>query len=84
MPKKCAPCLEAGFKEALLREVQDTALRAALEQLPVCGLRKKSEYQLFTSQCLKGKHLTRFDPGALKDCARQWRERRGKQERHDG
>ena len=78
MPKKCTPCLEAGFKEALLREIQDTALRAALEQLPVCGLRKKSEYQVFVSGCLKAKHLKGFDPGALKDCAAQWRERKGR------
>ena len=78
MPKKCAPCLEAGFKEALLREVQDTALRAALEQLPVCGIRKKSEYQTFVGECLRAKHLKGFDPRALSACAAQWRERKGK------
>lgn len=36
--------------------------------------RRLSAYQLFVSKCMKDKHLKGFDPGAMKDCAAQWRE----------
>lgn len=76
MPR-CVPCLDKQFKEALLGEVLDKSLREALEQLPVCGVRKRSAYQDFTSGCMKAKNLKGFDPGALKDCAAQWRQKKG-------
>lgn len=76
MPR-CAPCLEASLKERLLNSLTDAALREAVNALPACGVRKRSKYQEFTASCLRAKHLTKFDPTALKDCARQWREQKG-------
>lgn len=74
MPRRCVPCLSPDIREAILREVSDPALRETLEQLPDCG-RKRSAYQEFVSTCMKAKHLTGLDPEAMRNCARQWRER---------
>jgi hypothetical protein len=34
--------------------------------------RGPSAYNTFAGECLRNKHLTKFDPEAMKDCARQW------------
>lgn len=84
---RCKPCLGEDIKEAILQgapHLKDTLALIAdckdAKGLDLCGQTKKkrSAYQEWTSQCLKAKKLTKFDPGALKDCARQWRERKEK------
>lgn len=74
MPKRCVPCLSPDLREAILQEISDPVLRETVAQLPDCG-RKRSAYQEWVSQCMKAKHLTGLDPGAMRDCAQQWRER---------
>lgn len=80
------PCLGADIKKAI-EPLLDAGTRKLLDSIPdcddgreikVCGksARAKSAYQEFTGQCLRDKHLKKFDPGALKDCARQWREKK--------
>jgi hypothetical protein len=64
--------------ESLLKAVADCPKG---ENLNLCSgkdksSRRLSEYQVFTSKCLREKHLTKFDPSALKDCAAQWRQRK--------
>ena len=76
MPR-CAPCLDNPFKEELLAVLTDPDMRKAVAALPTCGGRKRSKYQIFVGECLRGKHLKGFDPTALKDCAQRWRERKG-------
>ena len=87
MPKRCVPCLGSDIKQAILEGVRDPRVALILESIPDCpdrtGIdfcgkkaRKRSAYQEFTSTCLRDKHLTRFDPTALKDCAQQWRQRK--------
>jgi hypothetical protein len=44
------------------------------------GTRPRSAYQEFVSGCMKSKHIKGFGeaPKAMKDCAAQWRSRKGK------
>ncbi|MDD4985234.1 MAG: hypothetical protein PHQ43_05510 [Dehalococcoidales bacterium] len=83
---KCVPCLGRDVKEAISAQIGGVAIQHTLGQIPdcdndqeiqVCGkaARAKSAYQEWTSQCMKGKHLKKLDPEAMRDCARQWRER---------
>ena len=66
--------------ETLLKAVADCPKGQTLNLCNVSGKensnRRLSEYQVFTSKCLREKHLTKFDPSALKDCAAQWRQRK--------
>ena len=90
MPRRprCVPCLSDQAKELLRQGATDPVMRQAIdavgtcaggEYLNLCGEQKRprSQYQTFISECLKAKRLTRFDPEAMKDCARTWRERKG-------
>ncbi len=87
MPK-CKPCLGRDIKAAILKEVTDEAVVALLERVADCaeataielcgaGVRARSRYQQFVSECMVSKHLKGFDPEAMKDCARQWKQRGG-------
>ncbi len=87
MPKKCSPCLGAEVKQAIRQGVDGRQVQIVLESIPdcadpigieVCGKKGKarSAYQEFVGTCLKAKKLKKFDPEAMKECARQWRERK--------
>ncbi len=41
--------------------------------------REPSAYNRFIGDCLRNKHLTHFDPQAMKDCAAKWKQQKGKQ-----
>jgi hypothetical protein len=83
--KKCTPCISEALKAAIKQVIKDPEIIKSIDAAPncpsgvqinLCGKkgRARSEYQEFTGNCLRAKHLTQFDPNALKDCARQWRE----------
>ena len=89
MPK-CVPCLGQDVKDAILKQVHDHVTRDLVGRLATCprpaelqvcgkGTRPRSAYQEWASQCLKAKHLTHFDPEAMRDCAAQWRAQKGLQ-----
>lgn len=86
---KCVPCMAESLKKVIRQFIDDPHTLEQISKLPNCitgeilelcggkpGGRKRSAYQEFTSQCLKSKHLTKFDPNALKDCARQWQQQK--------
>lgn len=88
---KCTPCMSESLKNLIRDFTDDPSTLRQVNAIPTCSLgeilqlcdsktggRKRSAYQEFTSQCLKDKHLTKFDPNALKDCARQWTEAKKK------
>lgn len=90
MPKTaCIPCLGVQVKEAIAENLTGSAIKAVLEQIPTCPgkqdiqmclkpPRKRSAYQEFAGECLRAKHLHKFDPNAMRDCAAQWREKKAK------
>lgn len=86
MPR-CKPCLGADVKKAILEEIP--GLKELLgkvadcedpEGLEICGRtgRARSAYQSWVSECMRGKKIKGFGeaPAAMRDCARQWRERK--------
>lgn len=88
--KQCIPCLGNDVKEAI-RELRDVSLDLALEKIPDCpdplGIevcakpeRKKSEYQIFISECMKTKPIKGKPFGEasryMKECAVAWRKRK--------
>ena len=88
MPR-CRPCLGADVKEAILKEVP--GLKEILGKVADCpdrreitlcgrGKRQPSAYQEFVGQCMKGKGIKSFAeaPQAIRSCAAEWRERKGK------
>ena len=87
MPK-CIPCMSEPLKEVIRKFTDDPQAMRSIKEITTCPIgvilnlctgrtktgRARSAYQEFTSQCLKSKKLTKFDPTALKDCAAQWRQ----------
>lgn len=86
MPR-CRPCLGADVKKAILEEIP--GLKDILgkvsdcddpETLELCGRtgRARSAYTEHISSCMKAKKIKGFGeaPAAMRDCARQWRERK--------
>ena len=84
---KCIPCLGLEVKEAIAENLAGSAIKQVLEQIPTCPgekdiqmcvkpPRKKSAYQEFAGNCLREMHLKKFDPNAMRECARQWREKK--------
>ena len=89
MAKRCIPCLGTAIKQAILKQVKDSAVAAALERIPdceaplgisVCGsMRGRSGYQQFISSCMKAKGIQSFGqaPQAMRECAGEWRQKKG-------
>lgn len=86
MPR-CKPCLGKDVKDAILKEIP--GLKDILgkvvdcedpEGLELCGKtgRARSAYTEFIGPCMKAKKIKSFGeaPAAMRDCARQWRERK--------
>lgn len=82
MPR-CKPCLGEDVKKAILEEIpglKDLLGKVAdcedPEGLELCGRagRARSAYQVFVSECMRGKKIKSFGeaPTAMRDCARQW------------
>ena len=88
MPR-CKPCAGADVKKAILEEIP--GLKELLgkiadcedpEGLELCGRtsRARSAYQEFVSSCMKAKKIKGFgeSTAAMRSCAAEWRERKGK------
>ena len=88
---KCSPCMSDEFKVAIIEKFNNKHITDLVNSIPSCskGLtiqlcqgtrgpkekRAPSEYNLFIKSCMQAKHLKGFDPGAMKDCAGQWKGR---------
>lgn len=83
MPRtKCAPCLEPGAKDLILKSLPAGKARDLVQGLPTCGESKKrprSVYQEHISACMKAKNIKGFGeaPGAMRECAAAWRQKKG-------
>ena len=88
MPR-CKPCLGSDIKAVILKEIP--SLKDVLGKVADCpgprslelcgrGKRQPSAYQEFVGQCMKGKSIKSFAeaPQAIRSCAAEWRERKGK------
>ena len=83
----CKPCMSDAIKESIAKIDQSARTAQVLSKIKPCkdgaeivmcgvkGTRPRSPYQEFVSQCMKAKKLKGFDPEAMKDCARRWREK---------
>ena len=89
MAKRCVPCLSPEVKAAIKEKIKDPAVNNLLATVPDCSSpeminlcgskpRTKSAYQVFVSDCMKGKKIKSFGeaPVAMKACALEWRERK--------
>ena len=90
MPKKCTPCIGASLKQVVLEN--NPELASVLTSIPDCKLpldikfcgvgkakRPRTEYQQYVSDCLKrhdGVKSFGEAPAKMKECAREWRERK--------
>jgi hypothetical protein len=85
---KCSPCISEEFKDAIKDRFNNPHVSSMVDAIPSCqrGMtiqlcpgktskekRAPSEYNLFVKDCMQSKHLKGFDPGAMKDCAAQWK-----------
>lgn len=86
MAKKCTICMSPEIKEKLREEIKDPHVLDQLDRVPDCpnGIivelciskkRAPSKYQIFVSECMKGKHIKGREeaPQAMKECAIEWR-----------
>ena len=87
MKKRCTPCLSQDIKDIISEKLRDSRIDQLLDSIKTCDteltielcgkkVRPRSAYQEFVGNCLRGKHLKKFDPGALKECAAEWRQQK--------
>ena len=88
---KCTPCLSKEAKDVLLSVKNDIITQQQIHDIETCPTgeffnlcpkkkRAKSDYQIFVSECMKGKNIKQFGeaPTAMKECAIEWKNRKGR------